>query len=162
MPNDEETLDGQQMIHGDPFVLKPRQEEPPAAPLKKHDSRVDESLSPFSITVGQVYDGPLDLLLDLIRKQNLDIYDIPMARITAQFLAYCQHLKNTDVDAAGEFIYTASLLIHIKSRMLLPRDLNASAGEGDADDPRRELVERLLEHRALQGRRPNAAAEAAG
>ena len=63
-----------------------------------------------------MYDGPLDLLLDLIRKQNIDIYDIPIAQITAQFLEYAHNLKQTDVDAAGEFIYMASLLIHIKSR----------------------------------------------
>jgi segregation and condensation protein A len=94
--------------------------------------------------VGQVYDGPLDLLLDLIRKQDIDIYDIPIAKITAQFLAYVNQLRATDVDVAGEFIYTASLLIHIKSRMLLPR---SPAGPDDAaEDPRRELVERLLEH----------------
>jgi segregation and condensation protein A len=104
-----------------------------------------ESAYPFSVTVGKVYDGPLDLLLDLIRKQDIDIYDIPIAKITAQFLAYVEHLKETDVDAAGDFIYTAALLIHIKSRMLLPRS-PAETAEGDVDDPRRELVERLLEH----------------
>ena len=98
------------------------------------------------MTVGQVYDGPMDLLLDLIRKQNLDIYDIPMGTITAQFLEYCHHLKNTDVDAAGEFVYTRHrCLIHIKSKMLLPRDPADLLGT-DAEDPRRELVERLLEH----------------
>ncbi|MGC9158200.1 MAG: segregation and condensation protein A [Terracidiphilus sp.] len=104
----------------------------------------DASRFPFSVLVGQVYDGPLDLLLDLIRKQDIDIYDIPIARITAQFLAYVNQLKASDVDVAGEFIYMASLLIHIKSRMLLPR---APAGpEEVAEDPRRELVDRLLEH----------------
>jgi segregation and condensation protein A len=104
----------------------------------------DDRAFPFSVTVGQVYDGPLDLLLDLIRKQDIDIYDIPIAKITAQFLAYVNQLKASDVDVAGEFIYTASLLIHIKSKMLLPR---APAGPDDAaEDPRRELVERLLEH----------------
>ena len=104
----------------------------------------DAEQSPFSVIVGQVYDGPLDLLLDLIRKQDIDIYDIPIAKITAQFLAYVNQLKASDVDVAGEFIYTASLLIHIKSKMLLPR---APAGPEDAaEDPRRELVERLLEH----------------
>ena len=77
-----------------------------------------------------MYDGPLDLLLDLIRKQNIDIYDIPIALITAQFLEYCHQLKQTDVDAAGEFIYMASLLIHIKSKMLLPRDPSDVAGGG--------------------------------
>ena len=117
-----------------------------AARAEARQKRLDESAeeSPFSVFVGQVYDGPLDLLLDLIRKQDIDIYDIPIAKITAQFLAYVNQLKATDVDVAGEFIYTASLLIHIKSKMLLPR---AAAGPEDAaEDPRRELVERLLEH----------------
>jgi segregation and condensation protein A len=113
-----------------------------AAVQKKRDESAEES--PFSVSVGLVYDGPLDLLLDLIRKQDIDIYDIPIAKITAQFLAYVNQLKASDVDVAGEFIYTASLLIHIKSKMLLPR---AGAGpEEVAEDPRRELVERLLEH----------------
>jgi segregation and condensation protein A len=117
----------------------------PQKPFIKLESRDNEAdLSPFSVIVSQVYDGPLDLLLDLIRKQDIDIYDIPIARITAQFLAYVNQLKATDVDVAGEFIYTASLLIHIKSKMLLPR---APSGPDDAaEDPRRELVERLLEH----------------
>ena len=114
----------------------------PAAPAKQREESADTS--PFSVFVGQVYDGPLDLLLDLIRKQDIDIYDIPIAKITAQFLSYVAQLKASDVDVAGEFIYTASLLIHIKSKMLLPR---APSGPGEADeDPRRELVERLLEH----------------
>src|SRR5271157_5195020 len=117
-----------------------------AAKLAARQKMLDEAseLSPFSVSVGLVYDGPLDLLLDLIRKQDIDIYDIPIARITAQFLAYVNQLKASDVDVAGEFIYTASLLIHIKSKMLLP---HAIPGPDDApEDPRRELVERLLEH----------------
>jgi segregation and condensation protein A len=114
-----------------------------AKPARRKDEV--ESLSPFSVSVGQVYDGPLDLLLDLIRKQDIDIYDIPIAKITAQFLGYVERLKQTDIDAAGEFIYAAALLIQIKSRMLLPRS-PAEAGEGESEDPRRELVERLLEH----------------
>ncbi len=114
-----------------------------AAAAKKSAEREDSY--PFSVNIGQVYDGPLDLLLDLIRKQDIDIYDIPIARITAQFLSYVEQLKQTDIDAAGEFIYTASLLIHIKSRMLLPRAPVDSA-DAEAEDPRRELVERLLEH----------------
>ncbi|HEY6307809.1 MAG TPA: segregation/condensation protein A [Candidatus Angelobacter sp.] len=98
---------------------------------------------PFAVTVGQIYDGPLDLLLDLIRKQDIDIYDIPIAKITAQYLAYVESIKHLDVDVAAEFIYMASLLIHIKSKMLLPRDPEAPA---DQEDPREELVQRLLEH----------------
>jgi segregation and condensation protein A len=116
-----------------------------AKPLIKIESRDNQAdLSPFSVIVSQVYDGPLDLLLDLIRKQDIDIYDIPIARITAQFLAYVNQLKATDVDVAGDFIYIASLLIHIKSKMLLPR--SPSGPDDAAEDPRRELVERLLEH----------------
>ena len=98
----------------------------------------------FNVMVDQVYDGPLDLLLDLIRKQDIDIYDIPIAKITAQFLQYVERMKKFDVDVAAEFIYTASLLIHIKSKMLLPRDPDAPAGI--EEDPREELVNRLLEH----------------
>jgi segregation and condensation protein A len=126
--------------------------EAPAAPVAPDPKRAkrtepeEASQSPFSVAIGQVYDGPFDLLLDLIRKQNLDIYDIPMARITAQFLEYTRHLQATDVDAAGDFVYTASLLIHIKSRTLLPREPTVPQGSLDIDDPRRELVERLLEH----------------
>jgi segregation and condensation protein A len=104
---------------------------------------------PFAVTVGQVYDGPLDLLLDLIRKQDIDIYDIPIAKITAQFLAYVENLKQSDVDGAGEFIYMASLLIHIKSRMLLPRSTDGTLDTAE-EDPRRELVERLLEHQRFK------------
>jgi segregation and condensation protein A len=130
-----------------PLVL--RHPEPPAekaarpAPEKKKKPEAEE-FSPFDVMVSQVYDGPLDLLLDLIRKQDIDIYDIPIAKITAQFLAYVNQLKASDVDVAGEFIYTASLLIHIKSKMLLPREKISPDDMGE--DPRRELVERLLEH----------------
>src|SRR6185369_3878209 len=103
----------------------------------------EDEESPFSVSVGMVYDGPLDLLLDLVRKQNIDIYDIPIAQITAQYLKHVEHIKQLDVDVAAEFIYMASLLIHIKSKMLLPRDPDAPA---DQQDPRMELVNRLLEH----------------
>lgn len=133
----------------EPFALQhppvPAEPEGKRAVSAKEKEKAEASQSPFSVTVGQVYDGPLDLLLDLIRKQNIDIYDIPIARITSQFLDYTHHLKQVDVDAAGEFIYMASLLIHIKSKTLLPRDPSDVLG-ADAEDPRRELVERLLEH----------------
>jgi len=99
---------------------------------------------PFSVAFGGVYDGPLDLLLDLVRKQDIDIYDIPIAKITAQYLAYVEKLRELDVNVAAEFIYMAAVLIHIKSKMLLPRD-PAAASEAD-DDPRAELVNRLIEH----------------
>jgi segregation and condensation protein A len=129
------------------FVLtsKPVPEEKPATKVATKPKKQEESPeeSPFQVTVGQVYDGPLDLLLDLIRKQDIDIYDIPIAKITAQFLAYVNQLKATDIEVAGEFIYTASLLIHIKSKMLLPQN---PSGPEESEDPRRELVEKLLEH----------------
>jgi segregation and condensation protein A len=114
---------------------------PTAPETTKRAPERDDSV--FSITVGQIYDGPLDLLLDLVRKQDIDIYDIPIAKITKQYLTYTEHIKTIDVDVAAEFIYMASLLIHIKSKMLLPRDPDATA---EADDPRMELVNRLLEH----------------
>src|SRR6476620_801031 len=98
---------------------------------------------PFSVIAGSVKKNQLDLLLDLVRKQDIDIYDIPNAKITAQYLGYVENLKHLDVDIAAEFIYMASLLIHIKSKMLLPRDPDAPAGE--QEDPREELVQRLLE-----------------
>jgi segregation and condensation protein A len=111
---------------------------PPRA-TKKSDSDF-----PFQIALGSVYEGPLDLLLDLVRKQDIDIYDIPIARITAQYLAYVERLGELDVNVAAEFIYMAAVLIHIKSKMLLPRDPALSSEE--QEDPRTELVNRLLEH----------------
>jgi len=112
----------------------------PATPLPPKQ----ESDFPFAVTVSDVYEGPLDLLLDLIRKQDIDIYDIPIARITAQYLAYVERLRELDVNVAAEFVYMAAVLIHIKSKMLLPRDPAAKSDE--LDDPRMELVNRLIEH----------------
>ena len=107
-------------------------------------SKQEENDFPFAVSVGAVYEGPLDLLLDLIRKQDIDIYDIPIAKITGQYLAYVEKLRELDVNVAAEFIYMAAVLIHIKSKMLLPRD-PAAASEAE-DDPRAELVNRLIEH----------------
>ena len=104
----------------------------------------EENDFPFSVDLSGVYEGPLDLLLDLIRKQDINIYDIPIAKITAQYLVYVERIKVLDVNIASEFIYMAAVLIHIKSKMLLPRDPLAPAGVDD--DPRSELVNRLLEH----------------
>jgi segregation and condensation protein A len=116
----------------------------PEAAVAPTANKKEDSDFPFAVTVGDVYEGPLDLLLDLIRKQDIDIYDIPIAKITAQYLAYVEKIKQLDVDVAAEFIYMAAVLIHIKSKMLLPRDPLAPA---DAEeDPRAELVNRLLEH----------------
>src|SRR6185312_8105235 len=107
-----------------------------------------ESDFPFAVTVGDVYEGPLDLLLDLIRKQDIDIYDIPIAKITAQYLAYVERIRELDVNVAADFMYMAAGLMHIKSKMLLPRDPLAPAEE--QEDPRSELVNRLLEHETFK------------
>ncbi|HVA01716.1 MAG TPA: segregation/condensation protein A [Terriglobia bacterium] len=93
----------------------------------------------------EAYEGPLDLLLDLIRKQQLNIYDIPIAQITQQYLDYLRLMEELNIDVAGEFILMAATLIYIKSRMLLPPDPAASTEEQE-EDPRAELVHHLLEH----------------
>ncbi len=100
--------------------------------------------SPLNLQL-QHYEGPLDLLLDLIRKHQINIYDIPIAQITQQYLDYLNQAAALDMELGAEFIFMAATLIHIKSRMLLPRDpeLEKMAPE---EDPRQDLVERLLEH----------------
>src|SRR6202167_3223610 len=98
--------------------------------------------SPYRINL-PVYEGPLDLLLDLIRKQEMDIHNIPIAKVTEQYLDYLHQLETLDVNVSADFIYMAASLIHIKSKMLLPPDPLAGPEE---QDPRDELVHRLLEH----------------
>ncbi|MBM3727295.1 MAG: chromosome segregation protein ScpA [Acidobacteria bacterium] len=102
----------------------------PTAPLSFHLER---------------YEGPLDLLLDLIRKQQINIYDIPIAQITSQYMAYMEKAAQLDIELSAEFVYMAATLIHIKSKMLLPRDPELEKILPE-DDPRQELVDRLLEH----------------
>ena len=124
-------------------VLVPTEGVPPPV-AEKLRPKQEANDFPFAVSVGSLYEGPLDLLLDLIRKQDIDIYDIPIARITAQYLTYVERIRELDVNVAADFIYMAAVLIHIKSKMLLPRDPLAPA---DAqEDPRSELVNRLLEH----------------
>jgi segregation and condensation protein A len=91
-----------------------------------------------------LYEGPLDLLLDLIRRQKLNIYDIPIATVTQQYLDYLHMMEEMNIDLASEFLLMAAQLIYIKSRMLLPPDPDATPEE--EDDPRAELVRRLLEY----------------
>jgi segregation and condensation protein A len=91
-----------------------------------------------------LFEGPLDLLLDMIRRQKLDIYDIPIAKVTAQYLEYIHMMQELDVDVASEFLVIAAQLIYIKSRMLLPPDPDAV--DEEAEDPRADLVRRLLEY----------------
>lgn len=101
-------------------------------------------VSSFNIQLQQ-YEGPLDLLLDLIRKQQINIYDIPIAQITSQYLEYMQKAMALDIELSSEFVYTAAQLIHIKSKMLLPRDPELEKIMPE-EDPRKELVDRLIEH----------------
>jgi segregation and condensation protein A len=102
------------------------------------------SSSPLNVHL-EHYEGPLDLLLDLIRRQQIDIKDIPIATITSQYLEYMEKARELDIDLGAEFVYMAATLIHIKSKMLLPVDPEL-AKIAPEDDPRLELVDRLLEH----------------
>lgn len=92
------------------------------------------------------FEGPLDLLLHLIKKTEVSIYDIPISLITEQYLGYIEMMQELDLDVAGEFLVMASTLIHIKSRTLLPRPETATGDPEDMEDPRETLVRRLLEH----------------
>ena len=95
----------------------------------------------------EVFEGPLDLLLHLIKKNQVDIYDIPIVEITNQYNAYLAQMEEMQLGVAGEFILMASTLVHIKSRTLLPKEL---IQDDEADDPREELVMKLIEHQALK------------
>jgi len=93
------------------------------------------------------FEGPLDLLLHLIRKHEIDIYDIPIVMITEQYNAYLEAMDQLDLEVAADYVYMAALLINIKSRMLLPR--HEEGGE-EAEDPRKELVDRLIEYQRFK------------
>jgi len=99
--------------------------------------------TPYNIQL-ETYEGPLDLLLDLIRKQEMDIHNIPISKITGQYLDYLHKLEELDIDVSADFLYVAATLILIKSKMLLPPD--PLAGPEEQGDPRAELVHRLVEH----------------
>ncbi len=119
--------------------------------------RIAAGREDFLLVEIERFQGPLDLLLHLIRTQDIDIFDIPIARITDQFLQAIRGLEATDLDGAGEFLEMAATLIHIKSQMLLPRP-----GEDEDEDPRAELVRRLLEYeqiREITGRLRSAEAD---
>lgn len=105
---------------------------------------VRSSADELQIKIGD-FAGPLDLLLFVIRQEQANIFDIPIARITEQYLAYIQLMKKLDIAVAADFLVMAAQLIEIKSRMLLPRDPTL-ADDDEADDPRKELVDRLLEY----------------
>ncbi len=98
----------------------------------------------------EVFEGPLDLLLYLIKKDELDIYDIPIGRITSQYLEYMQVLKLLDLDVAGDFVVMAANLIYIKSRSLLPADQQPPEETAEEEDPRWELVRQLIEYKKFK------------
>src|SRR3981189_2899561 len=100
--------------------------------------------TPYKIQI-PMYEGPLDLLLDLIKQQKMNIHDIQISQITAQYLDYLHKLEELDVNVSAEFVYMAATLIYIKSKMLLPPDPLAGC-ETESSDPRAELVQRLVEH----------------
>ncbi len=109
---------------------------------------VDRNRAP-SVTVKlERFEGPLDLLLHLIKRDEIDIYDIPIARITQQYLAYIELMRSLDLDVAGEFLVMAATLMRIKAKLLLP--LPSSGEEEDEGDPREELVLRLVEYRQFK------------
>jgi segregation and condensation protein A len=95
----------------------------------------------------EAFEGPLDLLLHLIQREEMDVYDIPIARITAQYLRQIENLDALDLHAAGDYLVMAATLLRIKARLLLPIQ---RPGEEAADDPRRELVDRLLEYKKFK------------
>ena len=107
------------------------------------EEELDESA--YKVTLPS-FKGPLDLLLHLIKKNEIDIYDIPIALITDQYNSYLMEMEELDLEVAADYIYMAALLIHIKSKMLLPRDENAE----QVEDPRAELVNRLLEYQRFK------------
>jgi len=109
-----------------------------------HDFESSSDALPIRL---QNFEGPLDLLLHLIKTHEVDIYDIPISVITAQYLDTVQLMQELDLDIAGEFLVMAATLIHIKSKMLLPRPETTAGVEGEEEDPRDALVRRLLEHR---------------
>lgn len=106
--------------------------------------------SPYKVTL-PIFEGPLDLLLHLIRENEIDIYDIPIAKVTEQYLAYLSLMESLDLEVAGEWLVMAATLLEIKSRMLLPEDPRDEESEDEKIDPRLELVERLIEYEKFKG-----------
>src|SRR4030042_1515797 len=106
----------------------------------------EEQTTDYAIKL-DIFEGPLDLLLYLIKKNEIDIYNIPVALITEQYLQYLKMIKSLNLDLAGEYLVMAATLIHIKSRMLLPEP---EEPEGEKEDPRAELVRQLLEYQAFK------------
>jgi len=115
--------------------------------VTEHSEHADFESSPDAYKVKlDSFEGPLDLLIHLIRKNEVNVYDIPIALITEQYLSFITLMQELNLDVAGEFLVMASTLIHIKSRLLLPRPDPSQDDQGIEEDPREALVRRLLEH----------------
>jgi segregation and condensation protein A len=126
-------------------TVAPRTAEPPAGPVplpEGVESVLPEDAPQIHLPV---FEGPLDLLLYLIRRERVDIHDIPIAPITRQYMEYLDVMRELNLDVAGEFMVMAATLIHIKSKMLVPIEPTEAQGEDETEDPRAELVRRLLE-----------------
>ncbi|MBI3903404.1 MAG: segregation/condensation protein A [Nitrosomonadales bacterium] len=121
-------------IHGEPMLEMP------------HDLYIPPDALELVL---ETFQGPLDLLLYLIRRHNLDVLDIPMAQLTQQYMSYIDLMQRNRLELAAEYLLMAAVLIEIKSRMLLPRPPKVNAGEG-AEDPRAELMRRLLEYEQMK------------
>jgi segregation and condensation protein A len=112
---------------------------------------VSDSSEGTEVTIKlDAFEGPLDLLLHLIKTEEIDIWNIPIARITKQYLEYIQIMRDLNINVAGEWLLMAATLIYIKSRMLLPPDPTTGAQEETQEDPRKELVYQLLEHQKFK------------
>lgn len=109
----------------------------------------NEAESPYNIKL-EAFEGPLDLLLHLIKKNELDIYDIPISTISRQYLEYIKLMKELNLEIAGEFLVMAATLIQIKSKLLLPPTEDEETAEEEAEDPRAELIRRLLEYQKFK------------
>ena len=121
----------------------PEKPSPDPLPQAGEGQEFDENAYKVSLPT---FHGPLDLLLHLLKKNEVDIYDIPIVMITEQYNAYLDAMEELDLEVAADYIYMAAVLIHIKSKMLLPRDESA----GEIEDPRKELVDRLLEYQRFK------------
>jgi segregation and condensation protein A len=121
-----------------------------SAALAEAPGRDDEARRDDYRVKLEIFEGPLDLLLYLIKKDEIDIYDIPISHITEQYLAYLELMQELDIAVAGDFLVMASTLIFIKSKMLLPPEPKGEGEEDLTEDPRTELVERLLEYQKFK------------
>ena len=117
--------------------------------MDNHFDATEQTELPYQVRI-ENFEGPLDLLLHLIKKSEINIYDIPIHLIAQQYLTYLEAMEDLNLTVAGEFLVMAATLLQIKSKMLLPPDETAAADEEDGPDPREELVRRLLEYKKFK------------